>query len=164
MWRRIVAILVIIVAIAVAAWLVLRPQKAVAPTVQSVPAAQPALSGDVYPLYSGVDWNTPATETFSIGSTTYSGTSVTSKSVTNTMNPASIFTPFDTYYNQKLKALGYTVDNMLAAGGHVGGQSAYRKGNELILTRFSIVYHTVPANAPSECPCDVTLSLFSESE
>jgi len=80
------------------------------------------------------------------------------------MNPGSIFTPFESYYDAKLKALGWSVANDLAAGGHVGGQTGYRKGGSVILTRFHIDYQTKPANAPSECPCTVTLSLFSTGE
>ncbi len=123
----------------------------------------PMPSSDAYPLYSGASWDAPVVETFVIGSTTYSGASVTSSSVTGTMDSGSVFTPFETYYAKKLRALGYTVDNELAAGGHTGGQTAYQKGSSLILTRFNIIYHTIPANAPSECPCDVTLSVFSRS-
>jgi hypothetical protein len=78
------------------------------------------------------------------------------------MDPGSIFTPFDNYYASKLAALGWQVDNAVAAGGHTGGQTGYRKDGKLILINFDIVYHTVTDTAPSECPCDVTLSLFSE--
>lgn len=124
----------------------------------------PELPADVLPLYDGVQWNKSEVEEFVLGTTTYSGTSVTSAPVTATMNPSAVFTPFENYYEQKLRALGYAVDNLLAAGGHTGGQTAYRKGSSLVLTRFSIVYRTVPANAPSECPCDVTVSLFSSTK
>lgn len=121
----------------------------------------PTLLADLYPLYSRADWNASEVERFSIGTTSYSGASVTSAAVTDTMDPGSIFTPFERYYDRSLKALGWRVANDLAAGGHVGGQTGYRKDGAVILTRFHIVYHTVPKDAPSECPCDVTLSLFS---
>lgn len=98
-----------------------------------------------------------------IGTSTYVGASVSSLAATSTMDPGSVFTPFERYYDAKLKALGWTVDKYLATCGHVGGQTGYRKGDGLILVRFFINYQTVPANAPSECPCDVTLSLFSKS-
>ncbi len=123
----------------------------------------PVLSSDIYPLYGGADWNKPQVERFTIGTTTYSGASVASVPVIATMNPSAVFTPFENYYAQKLRSLGYAVDNQLAAGGHTGGQTAYRRGSSLVLTRFSIVYRTVPTNAPSECPCDVTVSVFSNS-
>ena len=121
----------------------------------------PTLSSDLYPLYSRADWNTSEAESFIVGTTWYSGASIASAVVVDTMDPGSVFTPFERYYDQKLKSLGWQVANDLAAGGHVGGQTGYRKGGVVILTRFQIVYHTVPENAPSECPCDVTLSLFS---
>lgn len=127
-------------------------------------SVQPTLLGDIYPLYSAVQWDEPTTESFLIGTSTYSGASITSTPVVNTMDPGSVFTPFEKYYEQKLKALGWAVANDLAAGGHVGGQTGYRKGGEVILTRFHIDYRTIPSNAPSECPCDVTLSLFSTGQ
>ncbi|MDE1925117.1 MAG: hypothetical protein KGH79_02970 [Patescibacteria group bacterium] len=121
----------------------------------------PTLSADLYPLYGRVDWSASEVESFIIGTTSYSGASITSAAVADTMDPGSVFTPFERYYDQKLKSIGWRVANDLAAGGHVGGQTGYRKGGAVILTRFQIVYHTAPENAPSECPCDVMLSLFS---
>lgn len=121
----------------------------------------PALSADLYPLYTHINWNTPEVDSFVIGTSTYSGASIHSSLVVDTMDPGSVFTPFERYYEQKLKVLGWTVANDLAAGGHTGGQTGYRKENSIILTHFNITYHTLPENAPSECPCDVTLSLFS---
>lgn len=123
--------------------------------------APPPLAQDLYPLYPGVEWETPRGETFSISTSTYSGTSVSSVPVTGTMKPDTIFSPFESYYAKKLSALGWKVDNFMAAGGHTGGQTGYRKGDELVLVRFSVLYRTVTETAPSECPCDVTLSLFS---
>lgn len=125
---------------------------------QIVPAP---LSQDLYPLYDKVDWGAPEKEYFTIGSTTYIGTTVISETVTGTTDPASIFSPFEKYYADKLRSLGWKVDNAMAAGGHVGGQTGYRKGNELALVRFRILYHTVTETAPSSCPCDVMVSLFS---
>lgn len=123
----------------------------------------PKISTDLYPLYENAEWNTPAYENITIGTTIYSGVSVSSVPVVNTMDPASIFNPFENYYDQKLKSLGWTEANDLAAGGHVGGQTGYRKGDAVILTRFQINYHVVSDTAPSECPCDVTLSVFSSN-
>lgn len=123
-----------------------------------------SLSEDLYPLYDGTQWTVPAPETITVGSTISSGVSVTSLPMEYTMNPASIFIPFEQYYAQKLAALDWEVDNDLAAGGHTGGQVGYRKGSQIILTRFTITYHTVPQDAPSECPCDMTLSLFSAQD
>ncbi|MDD3531047.1 MAG: MliC family protein [Candidatus Pacebacteria bacterium] len=134
-----------------------------------LPGARPALAPqspriaqDLYPLYDQIAWGASAPESFVIGTTTYAGVSITSDTIGTTMDPGNIFTPFEQYYDQKLKGLGWQVANELAAGGHVGGQTGYRKGNSIILTRFKIDYTVVPKNAPSECPCNVTLSLFSQ--
>ncbi|MDE2078976.1 MAG: hypothetical protein KGI73_01170 [Patescibacteria group bacterium] len=121
----------------------------------------PSLAADLSPLYANADWNAPKAESFLIGTTTYSGASATSAIISADMNPGAIFTPFTNYYDKKLKAAGFAVANDLAAGGHVGGQDGYRKDGRIIVIGFHIVYHTTPENAPSECPCDVTLSVFS---
>lgn len=126
--------------------------------------SHPALSPALTPLYDKATWLLPEVETFTIGTTTFHGTSVTSvpqNAGADMMNLSAVITPFEKYYDQKLKSLGYTIDNGLAAGGHVGGQTGYQKDGETILTRFSIDYQNKPGNAPSECPCTVTLSLFS---
>lgn len=124
----------------------------------------PALSTDLYPLYTGTEWGVPQIESFVIGTAAYSGTSVASSPVIGTMDPASVFMPFERYYEEKLAGLGWSVANDLAAGGHTGGQTGYRKGDATILTRFNVVYHTVSDDRPSECPCDVSLSLFSAGQ
>lgn len=121
----------------------------------------PTLLADLYPLYVNAAWETSRSEVVTIGTSTYQGANISSISPMPTEDPGSVFTPFERYYDNKLKALGWKVDNYLAAGGHTGGQTGYRKANELILVRFFIDYLKVSDNAPSECPCDVTLSLFS---
>jgi len=120
-----------------------------------------SLSQDLYPLYTSMEWNDPEAETTTIGTTTLFGVSVTSLPKTDIMDPGSVFVPFERYYADKLAALGWEIDPSLAAGGHTGSQTGYRKGSEVILTRSAITYHTTPENAPSECPCDVSVSAFS---
>ncbi|MFA5052520.1 MAG: hypothetical protein WC565_00445 [Parcubacteria group bacterium] len=123
--------------------------------------SHPVLSADLYPLYTGATWSTTTTESFLIGDSSYTGTSIFTDPISVGMNPASIITPFSGYYDGKLKALGWSEALDLDAGGHIGGQAGYRKDGEIILTRFRIDYQNNPENAPSECPCDVTLLLFS---
>jgi hypothetical protein len=123
----------------------------------------PIITSDAYPLYAGASWNTSTKKTSMVGSASITGASIDSVPVTNTMDPSSIFSPFETYYASKLKNAGWSIDTSLAAGGHTGGQTGYRKGSNVLLTEFHVNYHSVPKDAPSECPCDVTLSLFSGS-
>jgi hypothetical protein len=130
----------------------------------SAPAASPRLTDDLYPLYGGVAWQAPQNATQRIGDTTLRGVGVISQPVTGTMDPSSVFSPFERIYDAQLKSLGWKVDNAFAAGGHTGGETGYRKGSEVALVGFTIVYHTVSDTSPSECPCDVTLALFSGSE
>lgn len=159
---------VIIVAIGMVAWgLQYSQYPRSSKNIATVPAREipaPQLSADLYPLYADAQWNAPGAESFMVGTTSYSGTSITSDPLSAGMNPGTVITPFDAYYDKKLKALGWRIANDLAAGGHVGGQTGYRKGTEIILTRFQIDYQTKPENAPTECPCTVTLSLFSTGE
>lgn len=123
--------------------------------------AHPKLAIDLYPLYVGAAWNKSVVESFTIGTTTYSGASMASSPIDADMSPASVITPFENYYDKLLKERGWNVANNLAAGGHVGGQTGYHNGSGIILTRFHIEYKNQYENAPSECPCNVTLSLFS---
>ena len=132
-------------------------------TEESQPFAitHPNLAPDLYPLYPGANWNRSQVESFLIGTTTYSGARMESAPLDADMDPGNIITPFENYYAKLLMGRGWSVANDLAAGGHVGGQTGYRKGSDVILTRFSINYQNKPEDAPSECPCDVTLSVFS---
>lgn len=151
--------LVFIIIAAAGAWYFLAAQHAAAPT----QAPQARLSADLYPLFSGISWSEPVPQSTTIGTSTASGALITSATSTNTMNPGAIFAPFNDYYDQKLKALGWQVANDLAAGGPMGGVAGYRKGSGIILVSYQILYHDTPANAPSQCPCSVTLSLFSSN-
>lgn len=123
----------------------------------------PVLSPDLLRLYPGETWSATEAQDVTVGTTTYTGALVTAAAASDTMDPAATFTPFEQYYDKKLRGLGWSVANDLAAGGHTGGQTGYRKGTSVILVGFNIAYHSVPKNAPSECPCDVTLSLFSSN-
>lgn len=121
----------------------------------------PKLAIDLYPLYPKASWNDSEVESITIGTTTYTGASMTSTTIDAGMDPGSVFTPFTKYYDNLLASHGWHVANDLAAGGHTGGQEGYQNGNGTILVGFNIDYQTKPENAPSECPCTVTLSLFS---
>jgi hypothetical protein len=121
----------------------------------------PKVAIDLYPLYTGASWNKARVEDVTMGTTTYSGASVESAAIDAGMNPGKVFTAFEQYYASLLAERGWHVANDLAAGGHVGGQTGYRNGPGVILVRYHIDYQNVPDNAPSECPCAVTLSLFS---
>ncbi len=123
--------------------------------------AHPPLSSVLSPLYAGADWNGTETEEVAIGQSSYSGTSIESAPLDAGMDPGAVIAPFEAYYAKRLASLGWRVANDLAAGGHMGGQTGYRRGGAIILVRFGIGYAQHPANAPSECPCTVTLSLFS---
>ena len=158
--NRGIFLILISIVIGVAAWyawfFVIQLQKPA-----TIPAALPKLAADLYPVYQGADWSLPTAEGFVIGTTSYGGASITSAPISVGMDPSSVITPFENYYDAKLKSLGWRVANDLAAGGHVGGQTGYRRGGDVILVRFGIGYENKPADAPSECPCTVTLSLFS---
>ena len=118
------------------------------------------LANDLFPLYAA-PWGAPHPADVVIGSTTLSGVAVEARVATSTLDPGSAITPFDRYYDRLLKAAGWKIANEYASGGHVGGQTGYTKGGATILTEFRIEYGKTPPNAPSECPCTVTLSLFS---
>ena len=121
----------------------------------------PKLAIDLYPLYTGVSWNPSEAEAVTIGTTTYAGALMTSAVVDAGMDPGSVFMPFLNYYARLMREHGWHEANDLAAGGHTGGQVGYRNGPGTILLGFHIDYKNKPVDAPSECPCDVSFSLFS---
>ena len=143
------------------AWL-LRPSPAVAP--------QPHLNPDLYPLYPGIAWlaERPATTTGFNAQGTFglNGYEVRSATTTDIMNIASLTTPFEAYYRNKLLTAGWTVDNYMAAGGPMGNQTAYIKGAGYILIGYHTLFHTNVAgpNSPVACPCDNSLSIFSGAQ
>ena len=122
---------------------------------------EPRLAIDLYPLYTGAGWNKAVAASTTIGTMALQGAQMTSTPIDAGMNPGKVFTAFTDYYDRLLNSHGWRVANELAAGGHVGGQTGYRNGPGTILVGFHIDYKTKPENAPSECPCTVTLSLFS---
>lgn len=122
------------------------------------------LNTDLYPLYSNTEWSESATGEVTVGDTTLRGTAVFSEVIAADMNPAAVFQPFEEYYANLLGSLGWEADSNLAAGGSTGGQTGYSRDGETILLRYRIDYEVQSENAPPECPCDVTLSLFSTTE
>ncbi|MEK7156205.1 MAG: hypothetical protein AAB790_00145 [Patescibacteria group bacterium] len=116
-----------------------------------------ALNADVYPLYSGATWG----EAYATSSPNGPVTVVLSVPVANTTNIAAVSMPFTKYYDDKLKAAGWTQDMAEEASGSGGNISFYRKGGEYIVVAFHSVFNVKYRDAPSECPCDVTLSLMS---
>lgn len=127
----------------------------------STSAVEPRIAIDLYPLYTGATWNRAVAKESTMGTTTYKGAYMTSAVINADMDPGKFVTPFTQYYDALLKAHGWHVANDLAADGHTGGQIGYRNGPGTILVGFTIDYQSRPENAPSECPCTVSFSLFS---
>lgn len=115
------------------------------------------LNAAVYPLYQGVAWTAPHSQTSANGS----GYEVVSEPISNTTDIAAVSSPFVQYYHDKLLAAGWTQDMNEEAGGPGAEVSVYRKDSEFIVVSFRSDFHVRPENAPEQCPCDVTLSLMS---
>ena len=119
------------------------------------------LNADVYPLYSGATWGqAEATTSPDYGQVV----EVQSVPVTNTSDISAVSTPFTKYYDDKLTAAGWTPDVSREAGGPGAEISVYTKGDQFIVVMFSSLFHVMPADAPEQCPCDVTLSLMSGTQ
>ncbi len=117
----------------------------------------PELEADVYPLYDGVEWG-------SVQKLEGGLLRVASKPVLDTNNIAAVATPFTQYYQQKLTAAGWEQDIMREAGGPGANVSTYIKGDRFIVISFESEFKIKSDDAPSECPCDVTLSITSGKE
>lgn len=156
-------ILILIIAFGSGSWLLFgqKPGTTPLPTDTESNAVHPKLAVDLYPLYAAAAWNETATGHIVIGTTTYSGASITSADIDANMDPAKVFMPFTQYYDNLLKSRGWHEANELAAGGHTGGMTGYQNGPGTILVAFHIEYKSTPKDAPSECPCTVSFSLFS---
>jgi hypothetical protein len=115
------------------------------------------LDADVYPLFGDVTWGVARNKSFG----QIAGSEVVSQPIMNTNNLSKEFMPFDAYYSTKLKALGWTVDNSLAAGGPGASITAYKKGGKYIITSYTTNFKGGGPNEPVQCPCDITFSVFS---
>ena len=118
------------------------------------------LNADVYPLYSGVTWGEPYATTSPNGPVNV----VLSVPVANTTNIAAVSMPFTKYYDDKLRAAGWTRDMMREAGGPGAEVSVYTKGDQFIVVSFQSVFKVKHPDAPSECPCDMQLTLLSGTQ
>lgn len=116
----------------------------------------PMLPADAYPLYSGAQWGMA----YAASTTDGMGYRVDAQPVTQVMDIGAVFMPFASYYEQKLSSAGWVRDMMREAGGPGGGVSVYTKGSDVITVLYNTTFHTKHDAAPSECPCDVQLSLI----
>lgn len=121
------------------------------------PASAPTLHPDLYPLYPGSVWG----DVRSASTTDGVGYRVDAQPVTQVMDIGAVFMPFVSYYEEKLIQAGWVRDMMREAGGPGSGVSVYTKGDAFTTVLYQATFHTKHDNAPSECPCDVQLSLMS---
>jgi hypothetical protein len=123
------------------------------------------LNSDVYPLYPGISWKIAgqATDTLPIAGVqkTLNGYRVTSESVKNITDIAAIAMPFEKYYANKLSQAAWSEDKQLAASGPGSDITVYTKGVNYIIVSYTSVFHTGGVDTPEECPCDLSLSIFS---
>lgn len=118
--------------------------------------ATPQLDEALYPLYPA-RWSEPAV-------TTADGAPVVeveATAATDTTDIAAVTTPFTTYYRDKLASAGWQPDMSREAGGPGAEVSYYTKGDQFLIVSFHSVFKVQHPDAPSECPCDVTLQLAS---
>ncbi|HVZ75770.1 MAG TPA: hypothetical protein VG934_00655 [Candidatus Paceibacterota bacterium] len=148
--------IIVVLVIAAAAIYWLWGEQAQAPTTNN---SAPLLAADAYPLYTGVAWGSVASATLE----DLIGVEVTSQAATDITNIASTSQPFEDYYRQKLLAAGWSVDIARAAGGPGSDITVYSKGGDFIATQVSTDFKGTQPNEPVQCPCDVTLRVFSGS-
>jgi|SRR5579862_6207785 len=127
------------------------------------PSAGPAGSmiNDVYPLYANLTWTAEQPKTMTLGTLTLTGIQAVSQPVANVTDLAAIFKPFEAYYANKLQAAGWSVNTSLAAAGPGAATTVYTKGQSYAVVGYSTNFKGGGANAPAQCPCDITLSVFT---
>lgn len=116
-----------------------------------------SLDSDIYPLYDGAKWG----QVVSVGDGVFK---IQSEPFTNTTNIAAISIPFTKYYDEKLLSAGWTLDMMREASGPGANSSTYTKGNRFVTISFESDFKVKKEDAPSECPCDITLSIATGLE
>jgi len=117
------------------------------------------LHSDLYPLYSGVTWGKVTSSKFD----DLSGYETTSLAAVNTTDIGAAAIPFIKYYDAKLTAAGWTEDVSRDADGPGDAITFYKKGDSTIVISYTSDFKVSPPDAADECPCDVTLSVFSSS-
>lgn len=127
------------------------------------PSVTMDLNTDLLPLYANATWSGPRAYSLELPTTVISGIEVHADAATSTMNIAAATVPFETYYQSKLQSTGWALDSSLSASGPGSAQTIYRKGSALIRVSYASNFSNKPANSPEQCPCDVTLSLFSST-
>lgn len=125
--------------------------------------ATSSLNADVYPLYSGASWQAATAATTDFSTTTSRGYKITSTPSATTSDISSVTTSFTNYYDKKLKAAGWSEDISLDADGPGASQRVYKKGAGVISISFSTNFLGTQPNAPVQCPCIVSLSIFSSN-
>lgn len=125
--------------------------------------------GDAYPLASGITWGDMAAATTTIpatgaqgGQVTLAGVRITSQAIPNLTDLSAASSPFEKYYQKKLTAAGWKVDNSIAAGGPGADIIGYKNGDEYIIIQYTSVFKNDGGGvAPETCPCDMTFSIFA---
>jgi hypothetical protein len=112
------------------------------------------LEADAYPLYDGVEWG-------EVQKLEGGLTRVASEPMVDTTNITGVAMPFTEYYHDKLISAGWEQDMMREASGPGANMSYYAKDGRFIVVSFESEFKVKHADAPSECPCDVTLSVTS---
>lgn len=117
--------------------------------------------GGVYPLFDKLKWGMPEGVEKSIDSKVVQGSVIKSKTLRNITDIAKETEGFQNYYDKKLEAEGWSVENSLFADGPGSSEWGFKKGNRYIV----LSYTSVPENdKPDEifsCPCHVTFAVFS---
>ena len=89
---------------------------------------------------------------------------VVANSVNNVTDLGTVFAPFEAYYRAKLMSLGWSEDISLAAGGPGSGLTVYRKGSAFVAVQYQTAFSQGGISTPEQCPCSITLSLFSSGQ
>lgn len=119
-----------------------------------------ALHPDLYPLYTGVTWG----EVQAVSTERGPAYQMQSQPFTDVVNLGEKFVPFEQYYQDKLVKAGWTQDIQEEASGPGSEISVYRKGDQFIVVSYQSTFKVKHADAPSECPCDITFTLASGTQ
>jgi hypothetical protein len=166
----VLAVIILIAGLAAGSYAFWKSRTKTVAALSPAPAENPPYGisvADIYPLYPGLAWGDKETATINPGEQNVPeplmGTEIKSQPITNISDLTAVSLPFENYYKKKLDALGWTQDQMLAAGGPGAAVIGYKKGTNYIILEYTTDFKGGGTDSPETCPCDTSFSVFEGS-
>jgi hypothetical protein len=122
-------------------------------------------------LYPNIVWNVPVQKNYEgylaydNAAQSYSGEKLTLHGYEITSPPLDEnFQDFSSFFKQQLETTGWVADIHNQAGGAGSSMEPYVKGNMYVIVKYDTDFLGTQPNAPVQCPCTYTYSIFVGTE